>query len=747
MGRAARAGAFKVAGGWSIHKNESTRVRRLIPLALFVSGALGIGATAAQASVTVPSSPLEAGQALSVQPGLVTGAAWVLRPRLTTSQHERLEEEETEAGKVPSKTFEAPTVALVSTPLLGMPTAGSKFVAFSSGFATHVEMANQTEYNDGVFEDAAGAQVHNESDAVEVEGGAHDLTVLHVAIDVPAGNNCLALDFRFLSQEYPQYVGEYDDGFIVELDSNNWKIRAGNASFDAPANFATDAEGNPLSVNSTGTLSLSPEGAVGSGFEGTTGGEEFGGGTALLSAETPVSAGVHNLYFSSFDAGDHSLDSGAFTDNLRSYKAASCPRGAVPAAEVAEPTPPAAPTATSPPVITGSHVVGQTLTSSTGVFTGEEIVYKYEWLRDGTPITGATEATYTETSADQTHKLSVHVTATNGGGNASQTSAPTAAVEPALPAAPTATSPPVITGAPVVGQTLSSTTGVFAGEEIVYTYEWLRDGTPITGATVSTYTQTGADEGHKLSVRVKATNGGGQATQTSTPTAAIEAPPPGAPTPTTPPLLSGSPQVGNTLTASTGGFTGAENVYTFVWLLDGAPITGATSASYTVKAGDQSHQLSVRVTATNSGGSSSQTSVLTLAVKAAAPSATIEPVAPVATAVAPVASVPVSLALAPLASNSTVVPRCTSVRRFEIHLFPPRGVRLEIAVLTLNGRHAVTLLHDQQTTTLNFTGRLKQTVTLNIRATTTSGGLLHGERVYHTCSTVPLGGSSPHQQI
>jgi hypothetical protein len=315
------------------------------------------------------------------------------------------------------------------------------------------------------------------------------------------------------------------------------------------------------------------------------------------------------------------------------------------------------------------------------------------------------------------------------------------------PAAPTATSPPVITGSHVVGQTLSSSTGVFTGEEIVYTYEWLRDGTPITGATVSTYTQTGADEGHKLSVRVEATNGGGQASQTSAPTAAVEAPPPGAPTPTTPPLISGSPQIGDTLTASTGGFTGAENVYTFAWLLDGAQITGATSANYTVKTGDESHQLSVRVTATNSGGSSSQTSVLTPAVKAAAPSATIEPVAPVAPAVAPVASVPVSLARAPLASNSTVVLRCTSVRRFEIHLFPPRGVRLEIAVLTLNGRHAVTLLHGKQTTTLNFTGRLKQTVTLNIRATTTSGGLLHGERVYHTCSTTPLGGSSTHQQI
>jgi hypothetical protein len=341
----------------------------------------------------------------------------------------------------------------------------------------------------------------------------------------------------------------------------------------------------------------------------------------------------------------------------------------------------------------------------------------------------------------------VRVTATNGGGSANQTSAPTAAVEPALPAAPTATSPPVVTGSPVVGQTLSSTTGVFTGEELAYAYEWLRDGTPITGATEATYVATVADKGHKLSVRVTATNGGGEVSQTSTPTAAVEAPPPGAPTPTTPPLLSGSAQVGDTLTASAGGFTGAENVYTFVWLLDGAPITGATSASYTVKAGDQSHQLSVRVTATNSGGSSSQTSVLTAPVTAAVVSETIEPAAPVAPLISPVASAPVPLARAPLASNSTVVLACTSVRRFQIHLFPPRGVRLETARLSLNGRRAMTLVHGKRTATLDFTGRPMQTVTLKIRATTASGGLLHGERVYHTCSATPLGGASTHQQI
>lgn len=168
----------------------------------------------------------------------------------------------------------------------------------------------------------------------------NDLTILHVTITVPAGKNCLALDFRFLSQEYPQYVGEFDDGFLVELDENSWKIRAGSSSFNAPANFATDAGGQPLSVNGIGTLALSPAGAAGSGLEGAA--SAFGGGTALLSAETPITAGSHSLYFSVFDAVDHQLDSGALVDHLHAFNASSYPRGAVPTDEAATPPAPVA---------------------------------------------------------------------------------------------------------------------------------------------------------------------------------------------------------------------------------------------------------------------------------------------------------------------------------------------------------------------------------------------------------------------
>ena len=63
---------------------------------------------------------------------------------------------------------------------------------------------------------------------------------------------------------------------------------------------------------------------------------------------------------------------------------------------------------------------------------------------------------------------------------------------------------PVVSGTRVVGETLSSTTGTFTGAPTSYTYQWLRDGSPIVGATSSTYVLDGADAAHTLRCAVTA---------------------------------------------------------------------------------------------------------------------------------------------------------------------------------------------------------------------------------------------------
>ncbi|TFV85351.1 tannase/feruloyl esterase family alpha/beta hydrolase [Microbacterium sp. dk485] len=83
----------------------------------------------------------------------------------------------------------------------------------------------------------------------------------------------------------------------------------------------------------------------------------------------------------------------------------------------------ASPVNTAAPLISGTPVVGSTLSASAGEWTGGEPTFAYQWLRDGQPIPGATSAQYRATPADQGTSLSVRVTATSAGGSTEATSA------------------------------------------------------------------------------------------------------------------------------------------------------------------------------------------------------------------------------------------------------------------------------------------------------------------------------------
>jgi hypothetical protein len=71
------------------------------------------------------------------------------------------------------------------------------------------------------------------------------------------------------------------------------------------------------------------------------------------------------------------------------------------------------------------------------------------------------------------------------------------------------------TGAPQVGAVLTCSKGAWTGLPNVFTFAWLRDGSPIGGAAQSSYTVASADAGHKLSCRVTATNRSGSGMATS----------------------------------------------------------------------------------------------------------------------------------------------------------------------------------------------------------------------------------------
>jgi hypothetical protein len=82
------------------------------------------------------------------------------------------------------------------------------------------------------------------------------------------------------------------------------------------------------------------------------------------------------------------------------------------------------------------------------------------------------------------------------------------------------------------------------------------------------------------------------------------------------PAISGIAQVGEEMTAWVGVWSGAPS-FTYQWKNEGVNIGGATSATYTPVVGDIGDNITVTVTATNSAGSASATSIETAAVIAA----------------------------------------------------------------------------------------------------------------------------------
>ena len=300
----------------------------------------------------------------------------------------------------------------------------------------------------------------------------------------------------------------------------------------------------------------------------------------------------------------------SFTDDADNEETlTSAATAAVAAATATQPNSPA----TGAPTISGTAQVGETLTANTtGVADADglsNVQYEYQWLAGDADITGATGLTYTLVAADEGKAIKVQVDFTDDAGNEESL---TSAATDAVAAAPTpnnpATGAPTITGTAQVGETLTAnTSGVADGDglsDVQYEYQWLADDAEIAGATGLTYTLAATDEGKAITVQVGFTDDeSNEESLTSAATDAVAAAPQSNSPATGEPTITGTVQVGETLTANTSGVAdvdGLSNVqYEYQWLADDTDIAGATGLTYTLTDSEESKAIKVRVSFTD----------------------------------------------------------------------------------------------------------------------------------------------------
>lgn len=249
-------------------------------------------------------------------------------------------------------------------------------------------------------------------------------------------------------------------------------------------------------------------------------------------------------------------------------------------------------TAAPVPTISGTVAVGSTLTAVPGTWAPAPVTLSYQWYRGSAPIAGATARTYTLAAADAGQKVSVRTTGSQTG----YTSLQRASAAVTVPLVLTAPGSVSLAGTATVGSTMTAQPGTWGPAPVTISYQWLRDGTAIAGATASTYKIVTADAGHKVAVRVTGSKAGYTSVARTSAVANAMFAFTAAPTP----VITGTAAAGRVLTLATGTWTPAP-AFTYQWRIDGYAITGATASTFTVPAWAAGRAITATVTATKSG--------------------------------------------------------------------------------------------------------------------------------------------------
>ncbi|MDR0481818.1 MAG: hypothetical protein LBH13_01440 [Cellulomonadaceae bacterium] len=268
--------------------------------------------------------------------------------------------------------------------------------------------------------------------------------------------------------------------------------------------------------------------------------------------------------------------------------------------------------------IHGTARMGETLTAITEGFPHSDL--NFQWFRNGSSMGIATIQRTRQINADDVgHRISVQVSPSIWG----DPFTPVMSAEVTVVAGTIDTQPVTITGTSRVGNTLTAPHTEWTtarGTRVHLSYNWLRNGNAISGATGNSFTLAPEDSGQRISVRVTGTaHGFATATRTSD-QRVIQA---GTIT-TTAVRITGTHRVGHILTAQhqarfgwntdlqwtnssrrlSGDWwaeDGGNLTIRTQWLRNGNAIAGASGNTYRLTAADRGQRISLRVTTSRSG--------------------------------------------------------------------------------------------------------------------------------------------------
>jgi hypothetical protein len=284
------------------------------------------------------------------------------------------------------------------------------------------------------------------------------------------------------------------------------------------------------------------------------------------------------------------------------------------------------------PTISGVPLTGETLTASTGIWTEFPTSFTYQWQTcnssGGNCVdlgSASTSNTLTLNLRDMGPTVQVIVTAGNNYGSVSATSIAIVITS----GAPVNVGLPAITGSPGVGQTLTASSGSWSPMASSYSYDWRRctseaSCTSLGAPNLSTYVPQAADIGYTIRVVVTAYNSYGLGVATSARTGTVGNPPVN----TVLPSISGTAQVGQSLTAAHGTWTNSPTGYSYQWRrCDSSGSSCVDKDNNLLQAADYQHTIRVVVTASNAyGPGAAATSAQTAVVAGTPPVNTYLPV-------------------------------------------------------------------------------------------------------------------------